>query len=127
MTPTEQLLFQIKEARLPAPATNPQGSTEYRFAAEVVGTHKGVRKRLKERGLQDWRFDMAWPEYMVALEIEGGGWVGGRHTRGKGFYGDMRKYHAAVCLRWQVYRCDVEMVRSGMAIEALRVLLGGAK
>ena len=121
MTPTEQLLFQCKEARLPPP------EAEYRFAAEAVGKHKGMRKRLQERGLKDWRFDLAWPEHMVALEIEGGGWVRGRHTRGKGFAEDIRKYLSANCMGWNVCRCDVAMVRSGMAIEALRVLLGGAK
>lgn len=28
-----------------------------------------------------WRFDYAWPEHRVALEVEGGVWTRGRHTR----------------------------------------------
>ena len=33
-----------------------------------------------------WRFDFAWPDQMVALEVEGGIWKGkfGGHTSGKG-------------------------------------------
>lgn len=77
---------------------------EYRFAREVVGNDAGVRKRLSEAGLRDWAFDFAWPELKLAVEIEGGIWSGGRHTRGKGFDEDCRKYNSAVKLGWRVYR-----------------------
>lgn len=52
-----------------------------------------------------WRFDLAWPESLVALEVEGGVWTGGRHTRGSGFVKDMEKYNAAACLGWRILRC----------------------
>ena len=51
-----------------------------------------------------WRFDFAWPESKIALEVEGGVWSGGRHTSGKGFAADMVKYNRAVCLGWGVLR-----------------------
>lgn len=51
-----------------------------------------------------WRFDWAWPEYHVALEVEGGIWTGGRHTRGKGFANDMEKYNKAAITGWRVLR-----------------------
>lgn len=51
-----------------------------------------------------WRFDWAWPECRVALEVEGGVWSGGRHTRGGGFLGDMEKYNRAAELGWRVFR-----------------------
>jgi len=41
---------------------------------------------------------------MVALEVEGGVWTGGRHTRGAGFIEDMEKYNAAACMGWFVLR-----------------------
>lgn len=51
-----------------------------------------------------WRFDYAWPKQKVALEVEGGVWTGGRHTRGAGFVEDMEKYNAATRLGWRVLR-----------------------
>ncbi len=51
-----------------------------------------------------WRFDVAWPEHKVAVELEGGVWTLGRHTRGKGYCADMQKYNAAIELGWRVVR-----------------------
>lgn len=60
-----------------------------------------------------YRADFAWPELMILVEIEGGTWDGGRHTRGKGFQGDCRKYNLAASLGWRVFRGDSQMVRTG--------------
>ena len=88
---------------------------EYRFAAKHVGDGPGVSFRIQEAGLKNWRFDMAWPDLMFAVEVEGGGWIGGRHVRGKGFHDDLIKYHHAMAMGWTVYRCDAQMIQSGLA------------
>lgn len=99
---------------------------EYRFAAIACGgTGKGVRQRLKSSGLKDWRFDFAWPERNFAVEVEGGAFTNGRHTRGVGFTEDLRKYHFAVSLNWTVYRCGSELVKSGEAAQLIKTLLLG--
>lgn len=51
-----------------------------------------------------WRFDYALPDFKVALEVEGGIFVHGRHTRPEGFYRDMEKYNTAATLGWVVVR-----------------------
>ena len=51
-----------------------------------------------------WRFDYAWPEHMLALEVEGGIWSGGRHTSPQGFLKDMEKYNAAAAMGWRILR-----------------------
>lgn len=51
-----------------------------------------------------WRFDFAWPDRMLAVEIDGGAFSGGRHTRGTGFVEDCRKLNAATLMGWRVLR-----------------------
>lgn len=52
-----------------------------------------------------WRFDWAWPEpHKIALEINGGVWTKGRHTRGAGYTRDMSKLNAAQLLGWRVFQ-----------------------
>jgi very-short-patch-repair endonuclease len=70
-----------------------------------------------------WRFDYAIPEKKIAVEIEGGAWTNGRHTRGAGFVADLEKYEEAMRLGWCVYRCTPEMVRSGRAMQTIEILL----
>lgn len=54
-----------------------------------------------------WRFDLAFPERKIAVEIEGGVWSkkgNSRHTTGAGYTGDMEKYNAATMLGWKLLR-----------------------
>lgn len=71
-----------------------------------------------------WRFDYAWPLHKVAVEIEGGAFTQGRHTRGAGFIADMEKYNAAVLLGWRVLRFVPDELHH--ALPALQTLLGEA-
>jgi len=115
----ETLLIQ---AGLPTP------ETEYRF-------HPTRR----------WRFDMAFPDEKVALEVEGGIYSrpvkcnhchqqvtkmtksgrnviireGGRHATGKGIEGDAEKYNEAAILGWKVLRFTSRMIEDGRAIETI--------
>jgi very-short-patch-repair endonuclease len=70
-----------------------------------------------------WRFDFAWPERMVAAEVEGAIWVKGRHTRGSGYQKDCRKYNAATLLGWRVFRFTPAMINQGEALETLKEAL----
>lgn len=105
---------------------------EYRFAAMASGgTGKGLRQRLADSGLRDWRFDFCVPDLRLAVEVEGithfgktaGGKMAlGRHQSAKGIEGDLQKYDAAMRLGWTVYRCSQHMVRSGRAVETIELL-----
>ena len=70
-----------------------------------------------------WRFDYAWPEKKVALEIEGGTWASGRHTRGVGYRNDCIKYNRAAVLGWRVIRATTDMMRDGSALKDLEEAL----
>jgi very-short-patch-repair endonuclease len=69
-----------------------------------------------------WRFDWCWPDQKVALEIEGGVYATGRHTRGKGYENDCRKYNAALLHGWKVLRAT-----TGMAPEIRDLLVAALK
>lgn len=94
----------------------PEPEREYRFAAwHAGGPGRGVRQALDALGLKDWRFDFCWPQHMVAVEVEGGAWVRGRHVRGVGYTDDCEKYNAAISLGWAVYRVTGDMLRNNPA------------
>lgn len=66
------------------------------------------------------RFDFAWPELMLAVEVEGGTWVQGRHSRGAGYARDAKKYNTATLAGWRVIRVTGDMVKSADAINTIK-------
>lgn len=52
--------------------------------------------------MRRWRFDYAFPSVRVAVEIDGGVWINGRHNRPSGYLRDMEKFNAAASLGWLV-------------------------
>ena len=60
-----------------------------------------------------WRFDLAWPDLLIAVEVEGGIWTGGRHVRGEGYEGDCEKYNEAQLAGWMVLRFTPGMIKKG--------------
>lgn len=85
------------------------------FHIRTVGLPEPVREHRFDRGRR-WRFDLAWPQYMVAAECEGATWVQGRHTSGAGFAADTIKYDEAAILGWCVLRFTRNQIESGLAV-----------
>jgi|SRR5882672_9223059 len=87
--------------------------------------HILFEKHLRELGLdyvkeyrfhptRKWKFDyLCKPD--VAIEIEGGIWSGGRHTRGKGYQSDLDKYNQATMMMYKVLRFSTTDVLRGRA------------
>lgn len=73
--------------------------------------------------VRKWRIDFAWPGRKLAVEIEGGIWAQGRHTRGAGVRADMEKYNALASLGWTLLRFDGFAVTSGAAIQQVKQIL----
>ena len=69
-----------------------------------------------------WRFDYAIPGMMVAIEIEGGVWTIGRHTRGSGFIKDMEKYNAAAIMGWKVLRYTPQQFNNYLFLRDLNII-----
>ena len=67
-----------------------------------------------------WRFDFAWVAKRLAVEVEGGIWSRGRHTRASGFRADLEKYNTAGVLGWLVLRFDGQAVETGAAARIIQ-------
>jgi very-short-patch-repair endonuclease len=67
-----------------------------------------------------WRFDFAWPDLLVALEIEGGAFSGHGHRSVGKFLRDMEKYREAAIRGWRVLRCTTDEVSSGIVFNLLQ-------
>jgi hypothetical protein len=97
----EVFLARLAGAGLPAPVR------EYRFAPP-----------------RKWRFDWAWlPPIALALEVEGGVWTRGRHTRGAGFLKDCEKYNTATLLGWRVLRVTPATLCTDATLALLRAAM----
>ena len=70
-----------------------------------------------------WRFDFAWPDQKLAVEVEGGVFSNGRHSRGKGFTEDCVKYNQAVLLGWRVLRFTTAQITQNEAVEIIKSAL----
>lgn len=53
-----------------------------------------------------WRFDFAWPEKKIALEVDGGIWIGGGHNRGAQIKKTWEKENEAHCMGWHILKCE---------------------
>lgn len=80
-------------------------------------------REYKFDSIRKWRFDFAWPNLRLAVEIEGGIWTGGRHTRGQGFLDDCEKYNQAALVGWMVLRFPTEQINSGEALQFIEAAL----
>jgi very-short-patch-repair endonuclease len=89
-------------AGLPAP------ETEWRFAPP-----------------RRWRFDYAWVEHKVALEVDGGVWLKspGRHTRGSGWVKDTEKLNTAASMGWRMMRCTPDQITTQTTLDFIRQAL----
>ena len=57
-----------------------------------------------------WRFDRAWVDLKVAVEIDGGTFSGGRHVRGMGYHKQLDKQNQSQKLGWVVLRFDTKHI-----------------
>jgi len=101
---SQQLIVQCKAAGLPMP------DAEVRFHP--------IRK---------WRLDLAWPSRRIYAEVDGGTWIGGRHSRGAGYERDCEKLNTAALAGWRGFRFTTAMVKDGRALAVLERALAASE
>lgn len=85
----------------------------------------GVEFEYRFHPRRKWRFDVAWSERMIAVEIDGGVWVQGRHSRGAGQVADNEKINVAQSMGWDVYRFTPQQVKQGLFVRAMGAVFAG--
>lgn len=72
-----------------------------------------------------WRWDFAWKNEMVALEIEGGIWMPkGAHSGGVAITRDCEKANEGELLGWTMIRATEAHIKNGMMIDWVKRALG---
>jgi very-short-patch-repair endonuclease len=106
--------------------TLPGSGLEQTLAAQL--SHAGLppyQREFRFHPVRRWRLDFAWPAHKLALEVEGGVFVRGRHSRGVGYTADCEKGNALALLGWRVLRVTGAHIKSGQALQWATEALAG--
>lgn len=98
---------------------------------EPVLQHRLYPRRLLpgRKRLTPFRFDLAWEDRKLAVEIQGGSRLKGPrnyHGSGDGMLRDCEKLNEAVLQGWRVLKFTTEQVNDGRALDVLREALATA-
>jgi very-short-patch-repair endonuclease len=130
--------YSIAEYKKMVKATRPKGRSkrpkvkgekvpnefEAKLARELKTLKIEFEQEFEFHPKRKWRADFHLVGKKILVEVEGAIWSGGRHTRGKGYIGDMEKYNAATMLGYQVIRFSTDQVKSGLAIQQIEKMVG---
>ena len=100
-----------------------EGEETFALQLRATGVEGWVREH-RFHPTRRWRFDFAWLDQMVAVEIQGGGRAG-RHTRHLGFSQDCEKLSVAASMGWRVLPVTTAQVKAGNALLWLEEAIGG--
>lgn len=106
---------QLKNARRPQAKKQPRAVSvgEALLARQLDAMKISYTKEFQFHPERKWRADFRIDGYPILIEVEGGVWSQGRHTRGKGFEGDCEKYNQAAILGYHVLKGSTQQVKSG--------------
>ncbi len=115
---------QKNKKRRSAKQTREPSVGEVLLATHLRACKIGFEQEYKFHQTRKWRADFLITGTKILIEVEGGIWSGGRHTRGKGYIGDMEKYNSAAMMGFTVLRFSTEQVKAGVAIKQIEQLVG---
>jgi very-short-patch-repair endonuclease len=53
-----------------------------------------------------WKFDIAFINHKIAIEVDGGIWIMGGHNRGAQIKKDWEKRNTATSMGWKIFYCE---------------------
>jgi very-short-patch-repair endonuclease len=86
-----------------------------------------LQREYRFHPIRKWRFDWAMTEKRVAIEYEGGVFLGRGHTGGVIYGQNCEKYNTAALMGWTVLRFTAPMIRAGMHETMIREAIAGRR
>lgn len=81
--------------------------------------------------VRKWEIDVAWPQFRIGIEIQGGVWgkggddnSPGAHGHGSGIMRDMEKHNALLDCGWRVWLFTPQQIKQGLAVQHLEAVIG---
>ena len=96
---------------------------EARFALLLKADGIPFERHYRFHPNRKWPADFHILETLLLVEVEGGVFIRGRHSRGVGFTDDCEKYAEAMCLGYTVLRVTPAQVDSGAAVDWVKRIL----
>lgn len=109
----------------PLPARLKQSPLEVALAWQMDVAGLSYVSEYRFHDSRKWRIDFAFPSQKLAVEVEGGGWVNGRHNRGGGMEADLEKYNALTLAGWRLLRFTGKAIKSGVALRTIEEAMHG--
>ena len=90
------------------------------FELSITGAGlPAVTREFKFAPPRRWKTDFAWPDFRLILEVEGGAYTHGRHTRGASYVADMEKYNELAIRGFFLLRVTPGQVETGEALQVV--------
>ena len=99
-----------------------QLEAELALQIRALGLPEPIREYQAVKG-RKFRFDFAWLERKLLVEVNGGTYTKGAHSTGAGIARDYEKCNLGVLQGWRVLSFDGKAVKSGEAVEVIRQAL----
>lgn len=103
---------------------------EQTLAAQLEQAGIPFEREYKFHAQRKWRADfaihetLAWEIVPLLIEIDGGAFIAGRHSRGTGVEKDAEKQSAAAILGYRVIRATPRQVEDGRCLSWIKQALG---
>ena len=99
-----------------------QLEAELALQIKALGLPEPIREYQAIKG-RKFRFDFAWLEHKLLVEVNGGTYTKGAHSTGAGIARDYEKANLAQLAGWRVLLFDGKSVKDGTAVEVIRQAL----
>jgi len=85
-----------------------------------AGIAEGMVRELRAIEGRRFRVDFCWPDHSLAVEVQGGIWTRGRHSRPMGIVKDYEKFNLLTLGGWRILLLTSLDVQSGRGLEMIQ-------